>query len=94
EPTVYSAEKPGYGRKRGTRQLDVKQGACLGPACEQTGIERRLSESGVVSGVVDDAGLIGRTAAHANGQAAGWHRGRTEFGRCAPAIMKNAFEPD
>ena len=57
------------------------EGAYLGPAYEQTEIERRLLESGAVFGVVGDAELIERTAAAlANGQAVGWYQGRMEFG--------------
>jgi carbamoyltransferase len=78
---VYHAENHGSERKSGTQQPDAMQGAYLGPAYEQTDSERRLSESGAVFGVVDDAGLIEQTAAAlANGQAVGWHQGRMEFG--------------
>ncbi|MDQ6867776.1 MAG: carbamoyltransferase [Pseudomonadota bacterium] len=78
---VHHAENQGSARKGVTQQLDAMQGAYLGPAYEQTDIERRLSESGAVFGVVDDSELIEQTAAAlANGQAVGWHQGRMEFG--------------
>ena len=78
---IYYAENHGSERNSGTQQQDAMQGAYLGPAYEQTEIERRLSEGGAVFDVVDDAGLIERTAtALANGQAAGWFQGRMEFG--------------
>jgi carbamoyltransferase len=78
---VYHAENHGSERTSDTQQPDAMQGAYLGPAYEQSDIERRLSESGAVFGVVDDAELIERTAAAlANGQAVGWHQGRMEFG--------------
>jgi len=55
---VYHAENHRSERNSGTRQPDAMQGAYLGPAYEQTDIERRLSESGAVFDVVDDAALI------------------------------------
>ncbi|MCI0539713.1 MAG: hypothetical protein L0Z50_31275 [Verrucomicrobiales bacterium] len=57
---VYHAENHESERKSGTQQLDAMQGAYLGPAYEQNDIERRLSESGAVFGVVDDGALIER----------------------------------
>ena len=78
---LYYAENHGSDRKGATQKPDAMQGAYLGPAYEQAEIERRLSESGAVFGVVDDAELIEQTAAAlANGQAVGWHQGRMEFG--------------
>jgi carbamoyltransferase len=57
------------------------QGAYLGPAYEQSDIERRLLACGAIFSVADDASLIEQTAAAlANGQAVGWHQGRMEFG--------------
>ncbi|MGH6869424.1 MAG: carbamoyltransferase family protein, partial [Methylocella sp.] len=78
---VYHAENHGSERNSGTQQPDAMQGACLGPAYDQTDIEGRLAKSGAVFAVVDDAGLIEQTAAAlANGKAVGWHQGRMEFG--------------
>jgi carbamoyltransferase len=78
---VHHAENHRRDRKGGTQRPDAMQGAYLGPAYEQTDIERRLSESGAVFRVVDDSELIEQTAAAlANGQAVGWHQGRMEFG--------------
>jgi carbamoyltransferase len=78
---VYHAENHGSDRKGTAQKPDAMQGAYLGPAYEQTDIERRLLESGAVFGVVDDAELIEQTAAAlANGHAVGWYQGRMEFG--------------
>jgi carbamoyltransferase len=78
---VHHAENHRSERKGATQQLDAMQGSYLGPAYEQTDIERRLSECGAVFGVVDDVELIEQTAAAlANGKAVGWHQGRMEFG--------------
>lgn len=60
---------------------DGMKGAYLGPKFEQEDIERRLTASGAVFTVVDEAGLVDQTArALASGQAVGWHQGRMEFG--------------
>jgi carbamoyltransferase len=78
---ISHAENPGSDRKGAAQKPDAMQGAYLGPCFEQTDIQRRLSKSGAVFDVVDDAGLIEQTAsALANGQAVGWHQGRMEFG--------------
>ena len=78
---VSHAENPLSDRKGATPKLDSMQGAYLGPAYEQSDIERRLLACGAIFSVTDDASLIEQTAAAlANGQAVGWHQGRMEFG--------------
>ncbi|MGH6794613.1 MAG: carbamoyltransferase family protein, partial [Methylocella sp.] len=78
---TYYDENHGSERKSGRQQPDAMQGSYLGPAYEQTDIERRLSERGAVFSIVEDDELIEATAmALANGQAVGWHQGRMEFG--------------
>jgi carbamoyltransferase len=65
----------------GTTPGDAMQGSYLGPAYEQKDIERRLAASGAKFTVLDDAGLIARSAAAlAEQKALGWHQGRMEFG--------------
>jgi len=60
---------------------DAMQGSYLGPAYDQADIERRLSAAGAKFSVLDDDGLIARTAgALAEQKAVGWHQGRMEFG--------------
>ena len=60
---------------------DAMQGSYLGPAYEQKDIEQRLAAAGAKFEVLDDAGLIARSAAALAGQKAlGWHQGRMEFG--------------
>jgi len=78
---VSHAENPGSDHKSAAAKLDAMQGAYLGPAYEQSDIERRLLACGAIFSVTDDASLIEQTAAAlANGQAVGWHQGRMEFG--------------
>ncbi|HEY2889854.1 MAG TPA: carbamoyltransferase [Dongiaceae bacterium] len=60
---------------------DAMQGSYLGPAYEQKDIEQRLATAGARFEVLDDAGLIARSAAAlAEQKALGWHQGRMEFG--------------
>jgi carbamoyltransferase len=60
---------------------DAMQGSYLGPAYEQKDIEQRLATAGAKFEVLDDAGLIARSAAAlAEQKALGWHQGRMEFG--------------
>src|SRR6266852_1145774 len=60
---------------------DAMQGSYLGPAYDQREIERRLEAAGAKFSVLDDDGLIARTAASLAAQkAVGWHQGRMEFG--------------
>ncbi len=60
---------------------DAMQGSYLGPAYEQKDIEQRLTAAGAKFTVLDDAGLIARSAEALAGQKAlGWHQGRMEFG--------------
>jgi carbamoyltransferase len=78
---VSHAENPSSDHKSAAAKLDAMQGAYLGPAYEQSDIERRLLACGAIFSVADDASLIEQTAAAlANGQAVGWHQGRMEFG--------------
>ena len=60
---------------------DRMRGAYLGPAYEQSDIERRLASAGAVFTVLDDTALIDATArALADEKAVGWFQGRMEFG--------------
>ncbi|QTL04629.1 carbamoyltransferase [Aquabacter sp. L1I39] len=60
---------------------DRMRGAYLGPAYEQSDIERRLTAAGAVFTVLDDAALVDATAqALADEKAVGWFQGRMEFG--------------
>lgn len=60
---------------------DRMRGAYLGPAYEQSDIERRLAGAGAVFTVLDDTALIDATAqALADEKAVGWFQGRMEFG--------------
>jgi carbamoyltransferase len=60
---------------------DGMRGAYLGPAFEQTEIERRLREAGAVFEVVSDDVMVATTAdALADNKAVGWFQGRMEFG--------------
>ncbi|MGH6852511.1 MAG: carbamoyltransferase family protein, partial [Methylocella sp.] len=78
---TYYDEIHGSERNSGRQQPDAMQGAYLGPAYEQTDIERRLSECGAAFSIVEDDELIEAAAmALANGRAIGWHQGRMEFG--------------
>ncbi len=57
------------------------KGSYLGPAYDQSEIERRLKAANARFSVVDDDALIEETAAAlASQQAVGWRQGRLEFG--------------
>jgi carbamoyltransferase len=61
--------------------LDAMAGAYLGPAFEQSEIERRLTAAGAKFAVLDDEAVIADTARDlADGKAIGWFQGRMEFG--------------
>jgi carbamoyltransferase len=71
----------GQERKLAGNALDSMQGSYLGPAYEQTDIEKRLEAAGAKFTVLDEASLIRDTAkALADEKAVGWHQGRMEFG--------------
>jgi len=60
---------------------DAMRGSYLGPACEQTDIESKLTAAGAKFTVLSDDALIAATAqALADGKAVGWMQGRMEFG--------------
>jgi carbamoyltransferase len=60
---------------------DAMSGAYLGPAFEQSEIERRLQASGATFDVVPEPQMIAGTAdALVQGKAVGWFQGRMEFG--------------
>ena len=60
---------------------DAMQGAYLGPAFDQTDIERRLTDAGAKFSLLDDDALFERAAlALEAGNAMGWFSGRMEFG--------------
>ena len=60
---------------------DGMSGAYLGPAFDQSDIERRLNAVGAKFAVCQDKALIDAAAqALADGQAVGWFHGRMEFG--------------
>ncbi|HEX8358767.1 MAG TPA: carbamoyltransferase C-terminal domain-containing protein, partial [Longimicrobium sp.] len=74
-----------HGFARGPREPDAGQdgmrGSFLGPSFEQREVERRLGAMGARFTVLEDAGLMARTAAAlAEGKAVGWFQGRMEFG--------------
>lgn len=61
--------------------FDAMQGSYLGPAFEQSEIERRLKSVGANFEVLGDSELVERAAnALASGQALGWFQGRMEYG--------------
>jgi carbamoyltransferase len=61
--------------------LDSMSGSYLGPAFEQTDIERRLEESGARFEVLDDDGLIDNVVdGLVSEKSVGWFQGRMEFG--------------
>ncbi|MBI1867381.1 MAG: carbamoyltransferase [Methylocystis sp.] len=69
------------GARRVVAGRDAMNGAYLGPAFEQTDIERRLAAAGAKFTVVDESAVIEETAqALAAQQAVGWRQGRLEFG--------------
>ena len=60
---------------------DAMRGGYLGPSYSQSEIEQALRKAGADYELLDDAGLIARSAAAlAEGKALGWHQGRMEFG--------------
>ena len=62
-------------------RLDGMKGAYLGPAFEQSDIERRLSAAGAVfTACTDDEAMERSVEALADGKAVGWFQGRMEFG--------------
>lgn len=76
---------------------DSMQGSFLGPAYEQSDIERRLKAAGAVFEALDDNELIEASAeALTEGKALGWHQGRMEFGPRAlgaRSILADARSP-
>ena len=69
------------GHARSADGKDKMSGSYLGPAFEQSDIERRLNAVGAKFSVLGDSGLYqaGATAL-AEGKALGWFQGRMEFG--------------
>ncbi|WP_088345253.1 MULTISPECIES: carbamoyltransferase [Rhodomicrobium] len=68
-------------RRHVNGSLDGMQGSYLGPAYEQSDIERRLAASGARFEVHKDGELMGRTVDSLTaGDAVGWFQGRMEFG--------------
>jgi len=60
---------------------DAMQGAYLGPAFEQSAIERRLTAAGAHFTTLNDADLVHSCVdALVDGKALGWFQGRMEFG--------------
>lgn len=71
----------GQARRRLSGKHDHMRGSYLGPAYEQSDIERRLSAAGAVFTTLGDRETIDATAAAlAEGKAVGWVQGRMEFG--------------
>lgn len=69
------------GQMRTAIGIDKMRGSYLGPAFEQTEIERRLTALGAKFSVLDDSALIEACAvALVAGKALGWFQGRMEFG--------------
>jgi carbamoyltransferase len=65
----------------GTNRLDGMQGSYLGPAYDQTQVERDLEAEGARFITLPDDQLIERTAQSlSDGKAVGWMQGRMEFG--------------
>jgi len=84
-----SRRKPEQRPQKRCGKLDAMQGAYLGPAYEQSDIERRLLACGAIFSVADDASLIEQTAAAlANGQAVGWLRAGWNLARARSAIVR------
>ena len=68
-------------RYRSPKQQDGMKGGYLGPAFDQTDIEKRLISCGACFTSHEDDELILLTAqALEEGKAVGWHQGRMEFG--------------
>lgn len=69
------------GHARSADGRDKMSGSYLGPAFEQSNIERRLTAVGAKFKVLGDGGLFqAGAAALAEGKALGWFQGRMEFG--------------
>ena len=69
------------GSPRTVNGKDQMQGSYLGPAFEQSEIERRLTAIGAKFSVMDDNSLFDAGASIlAEGKALGWFQGRMEFG--------------
>lgn len=69
------------GQGRSACDQDRMRGSYLGPAFEQSEIERRLTAVGARFTVLDDSALADSgAAALAEGKALGWFQGRMEFG--------------
>lgn len=69
------------GQPRMANGHDKMHGSYLGPAFEQSEIERRLADLGAKFSVFDDRALFETSAlALAEGKALGWFQGRMEFG--------------
>ena len=69
------------GSTRAVNGKDQMQGSYLGPAFEQSEIERRLTAIGAKFSVMDDNSLFDAGASIlAEGKALGWFQGRMEFG--------------
>jgi carbamoyltransferase len=68
-------------RPRDVDADDAMQGGLLGPAFEQTDIERRLRDAGAKFDLLPDRELFAACASElAHGRALGWFQGRMEFG--------------
>ncbi|MGH8223400.1 MAG: carbamoyltransferase family protein, partial [Woeseiaceae bacterium] len=71
----------GAPRRRVSANGDGMKGGYLGPDYSDAQVRERLTAAGAILEMLDDAGVIERTArALADGQAVGWHQGRMEFG--------------
>ncbi|NRG18324.1 carbamoyltransferase [Rhizobiales bacterium] len=69
------------GEERQTNGKDFMEGSYLGPAFEQSEVEKRLSDAGAIFDVVSDDDVISTTVdALAEEKAVGWMQGRMEFG--------------
>ncbi len=69
------------GQSRVADGRDKMRGSYLGPAFEQSEIERRLTDAGAKFSVLDDAALFQAGASLlAESKALGWFQGRMEFG--------------
>ena len=69
------------GYERAVATGDGMRGALLGPAFDQTAIEKDLDACGAIYETIPTDEMIDRTAqALADGQAVGWFQGRMEFG--------------
>lgn len=69
------------GEERKTNGKDFMEGSYLGPAFEQSEVEKRLSDAGAVFDTLSDDDVISTTVdALAEEKAVGWMQGRMEFG--------------